>query len=422
MIDVTAEACVMNKKAVAIAADSAVTKQRKTFTSARKIYELSEEHPVGLMVFGKSEFMGIPWVTIFNIFRERIGDNKPENLEEYGDNLIDLLENEDFANDIEERRYYLSYVVRYFQDIKNDIQDTVQNMITERGKVTESKVEEITNRTIEKYYKKWCEEKEILENFSENDIEKILDRFEEFVTLENEELFEGLPITEGLLGKIRKIAAHIIAKKEVEIEDKHINRSGVVFAGFGRKDRFPAVYPIAVEGKIEGNLKFAINEKKRSKISYENTASVAALAQGDVMATFMEGVNPSYRIAVNQMLFDFIEDYPSIILKEIEEFDQSTKKEYKKELVEKSREILSDRLQELEEYRQNTFVGPIVNVVSMLPKSELAEMAESLVNLTSLKRKLSMEQETVAGPTDVAVISKDDGVSWAKRKDYHNLS
>ena len=35
-------------------------------------------------------------------------------------------------------------------------------------------------------------------------------------------------------------------------------------------------------------------------------------------------------------------------------------------------------------------------------------MAESLVNLTSLKRRMSLDEESVGGPIDVAVISNPD--------------
>jgi len=45
-------------------------------------------------------------------------------------------------------------------------------------------------------------------------------------------------------------------------------------------------------------------------------------------------------------------------------------------------------------------------------------MAESLVNLTSFKRRITAETETVGGPIDVAVISKGDGFVWIKRKHY----
>ena len=74
--------------------------------------------------------------------------------------------------------------------------------------------------------------------------------------------------------------------------------------------------------------------------------------------------------------------------------------------------------EKLESYRRQNYVEPVIKVVAMLPKDELAAMAESLVNLTSFKRKVSMEEETVGGPIDVAVISKGDGFIWIKRKHY----
>jgi len=58
--------------------------------------------------------------------------------------------------------------------------------------------------------------------------------------------------------------------------------------------------------------------------------------------------------------------------------------------------------------------------VSVLPKPELAIMAETLVNLISFKKQVSREEETVGGPIDVAIISKGDGFIWLKRKHYFN--
>ena len=70
------------------------------------------------------------------------------------------------------------------------------------------------------------------------------------------------------------------------------------------------------------------------------------------------------------------------------------------------------------EYSRNKFVDPILDVVEVLPKDELASMAESLVNITSFRRKISLSMETVGGPIDVAVISKGDWFIWIKRKHY----
>ena len=59
-----------------------------------------------------------------------------------------------------------------------------------------------------------------------------------------------------------------------------------------------------------------------------------------------------------------------------------------------------------------------MGAIGILPKDELAATAEALVNITTVKRKISMEPETVGGPIDVAVISKKDGFIWIKRKHY----
>lgn len=45
-------------------------------------------------------------------------------------------------------------------------------------------------------------------------------------------------------------------------------------------------------------------------------------------------------------------------------------------------------------------------------------MAEALVEITSLRRKMDSNIESVGGPVDVAIISKADGFIWIKRKHY----
>ena len=65
-----------------------------------------------------------------------------------------------------------------------------------------------------------------------------------------------------------------------------------------------------------------------------------------------------------------------------------------------------------------SFTNPILNIVSSLPKDELADMAETLVSITSFMRRVSSNLETVGGPIDVAVISKKDGFVWINRKHY----
>lgn len=55
----TSEIAIMNKRAIALATDSAVTigKKDKIHNNTTKLFMLSQYHPVGIMVYGSSEFM-----------------------------------------------------------------------------------------------------------------------------------------------------------------------------------------------------------------------------------------------------------------------------------------------------------------------------------------------------------------------------
>ena len=81
-------------------------------------------------------------------------------------------------------------------------------------------------------------------------------------------------------------------------------------------------------------------------------------------------------------------------------------------------EILDDLVSGWQDYQRKNYSGPIMDVVGVLPKDELASMAESLVNLTVLRRRTSIDIETVGAPVDVAIITKGDGFVWIKRKHY----
>ena len=65
-----------------------------------------------------------------------------------------------------------------------------------------------------------------------------------------------------------------------------------------------------------------------------------------------------------------------------------------------------------QQYRQ-----PLMAAVDALPRHDLARMAEALVSLTALRARVSArEKETVAGPIDVAVLSKGEGFVWIRHK------
>jgi hypothetical protein len=57
-------------------------------------------------------------------------------------------------------------------------------------------------------------------------------------------------------------------------------------------------------------------------------------------------------------------------------------------------------------------------MVRFMPVQELIVLAESLIEITSLKRRVTDDLETVGGAIDVAAITRSEGLVWIKRKHY----
>lgn len=138
-----------------------------------------------------------------------------------------------------------------------------------------------------------------------------------------------------------------------------------------------------------------------------------------MVVTFMDGLHPRYRSAFQDLVDETIDlliaDFSEQVRHALPRGEYSDLRDEMAAAKAKIGTHFQDRLQE---HLKNHHSDPIMSIVELLPKEELAEMAEALVNLTSFKRRVSPEAETVGGPVDVAVISKGDGLVWIQRKHY----
>jgi hypothetical protein len=141
-------------------------------------------------------------------------------------------------------------------------------------------------------------------------------------------------------------------------------------------------------------------------------------AQREMVNTFIEGIDPSFRQVLDAYLRELIANYPMQVLQAIPEVPVDKREALVKDLSGMADQVLQDFSSRIAAYIRQNHIDPVLNAVAALPKDELAAMAEALVNLTSFKRKVSLETETVGGPIDVAVISRGDGFIWIKRKHY----
>ena len=90
----TAEVAILNREAVVIAADSAVTLGSpvgKVYNSANKLFALSRVEPVAVMVYGGGSFEGIPWETVVKEHRRQLSLRPLETIEDYAEEFIKYL-------------------------------------------------------------------------------------------------------------------------------------------------------------------------------------------------------------------------------------------------------------------------------------------------------------------------------------------
>ena len=129
---------------------------------------------------------------------------------------------------------------------------------------------------------------------------------------------------------------------------------------------------------------------------------------------FMQGMDPLYLDYLYESVESHLGSYTEILLKSLDKYSDEERELIGEALKETHEGIAEAFVQQVDTVGKREFARPVVDVVAMLPQDQLAEMAEALVNLTSLKRKVSFQTETVGGPTDVALITKGDGFIWIK--------
>lgn len=106
----TAEIVVLNKSAAALAADSAVTIGRgasaKIYNSVNKIFELHETAPVGIMIYGRLDYMGLPLETLIKQYRSQV-KKRFGKITQYKDDFIHYLStNVPINKDDEDQLYF----------------------------------------------------------------------------------------------------------------------------------------------------------------------------------------------------------------------------------------------------------------------------------------------------------------------------
>lgn len=405
----TAEIVIINQHGVAMAADSAVTiGNQKIINSAIKLFSLSRTEPVGIMIYGNANLLNIPWETLIKLYRKN-QPNKLDKLKDYGDGFIDFLRSKTY----------------YFSEEQQDqwAQQKIYELYAEI-------IEELKKKITELQQNGTIVSDAIIQSYAENLVIEY-----NFLLLGNKQIYEK-EITEELKNKIFGFSNELVEKMFPFLKNNSVlfttlqptfnnlaliavfyctpvNSSGIVVAGFGNDDIFPSVITYEIHGVYNNHLLYKVNTEKT--IINENAqpmkSDIVPFAQEDVVRSFLDGIHPE--------LFNFATSYVEGTIDAFLTHNPQGPTLTREEVQSISNQVSANFRDEMQNFMTSKLLSPMIDMIVALPKDELANMAEALVNMTAFRRKMAFGSlESVGGPVDVAVISKGDGLVWVKRKHY----
>jgi hypothetical protein len=414
----------MNDSCVAVAADSAATLRDNKIFNANKIFNLSKFNPVGIMFYQNSTISKVPVETLTKIYRKKLGNLSFDTLEEYGESFLRFLSTGSPLGNAQKSEQVIpeeskdEAIITSFIELAKKIGEEVDKEIFEdikSGKIKIDDIFDVSTDAVNKVIKKRLED--VMKNVppsSKTKINKTIKILNEIICDDYflkplSPVFRFSEITLSIISEIKNLYAHMI------VSTKHLpfNYTGIIIMGFGEKDCYPTCVEYIVDGCFKKELK--VERKEVRKVGPGKWSFIEVFAQKDVASTFLEGASPNMIKQITGVFENILND-ATVAIADSQEDNKLTKEE----IIELNKPLLKTLEDRIKKY-QKSFVDPMKNAVAFLPKDEMAQMAESLVNITSLRRRVSKDTETVGGPTDVAVLSKGDGFVWIKRKHYFNL-
>lgn len=412
----TAQIATMNTGGIALASDSAVTiKGRKVYNSAEKLFGLSENHTVGVMVYGANSMFHFPWETIIKLYGSKLNDPF-DTLKEYMESFLQFLnknEYSEFMSEVNEEKYIVDKLYSKIKQLHSKLSRINKRLSSEYGELRpQNEIQEMYDQQAKAFIDKrmnHLKEKSYPRGFNHKDYELLLEKYaKRIVELVRNKFESHLYLMEWLEG-INYILIQAL------IKEFSGNFSGIVFSGFGNKELYPSLYILIIDGKINNKTKYFV--EKRS-IDDATHGMILPFAQRDMIKGFLDGINGEME---KLLLTDLKNEFNLLSDTLIHNLNDNFREEIDLEAIENE---ISDALMQVYDrqrenilrYKRENFTYPILDVVESLPVKELADMAEALLNVAALKRKFSTSVESVGGPIDVAVITKAEGFTWVNKK------
>ena len=364
----TSEILIMKNDTIVMAADSAVTiGNRKTHTGANKLFGLSDEPPMAMMIFGTATFGSISLETLIKEYKKQTDFRELDDIIQIKENFIEYL------NNIQYKISDFDYKLALFKEnllMKLNF-DSKENII------------------------------EYLNNYKDGEILPFLEN--------NPSIDDELEDIKSALGNIDID----IIKKYLSIEFVE-SSSGMVIAGFNKNEFHPSYIYFDLITKYENKI---ITYDAESYINSEKNR-IVPFAQDDVTNTFISEISNEFIDFLEYYINNYTNDCSNEIIELLikKGFIDTKSMEKPLEGIKKiNEENAEEFIKMIKNYKENKnkYISDGIGIVST---DALVTIAENLIESTSIKRKLDSNLDSVGGDIDIIIITRD-GLTYDSKFD-----
>ena len=424
---------ILNKRGAAIAADSAVTRGRnkggrrnvKVTKNGNKMIRLSDVDPITVMITGNADFLDVPWEVIIRRYRQQNGKMHQPTVEAAARAFFDYIASNPvfwsksacmgFLYGLADSLFKKAGACLFDEDERND-DGTLRRPAAFR---------KAFNREVSSIAKHYAHEGTCpqFEGYSLEEFRKsaatILDDFFEEKAQDFEDGFgsEGYPM--AVLEQIRPSFEQALLTMLSSRLENIDSSATLVFTGFGTEQQYPSLVSAVVCEGFASRVNYSIRPEEIICISDNRPVAICPFAQKDVIKSILRGIHVSWSDTAMEALqcltnapimsvfepFDGEEDPDFEFLSMLYDIeDQDLYEKFNKDGV----RMLDANQREWEKALQNYDL------------EAMASLADSLIDLTGFQRILTFSQEGVGGPVDLAVISRNEGFTWLRRKSWYH--